>query len=63
MTMTTMMKLALAAALAAALASSALALAGKLRTPLDGAVTTAQYCMPYEDDGAIAQRVYCREAG
>jgi len=63
MTMTTMMKLALAAALAAALASSALALAGKLRTPPDGAITTAQYCMPHDDDNAVAQRVYCRDAG
>jgi len=63
MTMTIIMKLALAAALAAALASSALAIAGKLRASPDDAVTTAQYCMPHEDDNVIAHRVYCRDAG
>jgi hypothetical protein len=62
MTMSIIMKLALAAALAAALASSALAIAGKLRAP-DDAITMAQYCMPHEDDNVIAQRVYCRDAG
>jgi hypothetical protein len=63
MTMTIMMKLALAAALAAALASSALAIAGKLRPQPEDAITTAQYCMPHEDDSAAAQKVYCRHAG
>jgi hypothetical protein len=64
MMMTTVMKLALAAGLAAAFALSAIALASRqIQTPPDGAITTAQYCMPHEDDNATAPRVYCRDAG
>ena len=60
--MTTLIKLALAACLVAALASSALALR-KTRALADHAISTAQYCMPPEDDNPIAYRVYCRHAG
>jgi hypothetical protein len=61
---TTMMKYALAIGLAGALASSALTLAQKqVRKAAEGVVTTAQYCVPHDDDNLIAQRVYCRDSG
>jgi hypothetical protein len=64
MTMTTTMKFALAAGSLAALALGALALASRqIPMPADGAITTAQYCMPHEDDSTTAQKVYCGRAG
>jgi len=58
--MTTTMKFALAVGLVAALA---LGSPRQIRTPVGSAITTAQYCMPYEDDDATARKVYCRHAG
>ena len=58
--MTTTMKFALAVGLVAALASIA---PRQVQTPTGGAITTAQYCAPQEDDGATTQKVYCRHAG
>ena len=53
-------RFALAVGLIAALVSIA---PTQIQKPAGGAITTAQYCAPHEDDGAAAQKVYCRHSG